>query len=171
MLSVFVAQQNTSRGENHGKISVVMKQGQEQESHPAVALFLVRWWGLVKEGVGFSRWGTTSGIVGSHSDESVMPPRTITSQVSRTSHRIWVAFLALKSSGVSSSTRSPLPFTPSSRSFLYSFYRTEEEQRDCRQGHTGRQGQGKHTRQHSGQALRLAFWAQSHQVCLPRQIK
>lgn len=43
--------------------------------------------------------------------------------VGRTSHRIWVAFRALKSSGVSSSTVSPLPFTPSSRSFLYSFYR------------------------------------------------
>lgn len=59
-----------------------------------------------------------------------------------TSLRIWVAFLALKSSGVSSSTVSPLPFTPSSRSLLYSFYRMEKEQRDCREGHTGRPGQG-----------------------------
>lgn len=55
--------------------------------------------------------------------------------VGRTSHRIWVAFRALKSSGVSSSTVSPLPFTPSSRSFLYSFYRTEEDRRLQRRTH------------------------------------
>lgn len=84
--------------------------------------------------------------------------------VRHTSHRIWVAFLALKSSGVSSSKVSPLPFTPSSRSFLYSFYRTEEEQRDCRKGHTGRPGQGIHVdRQYSPvDKLSLVIWAQSH---------
>lgn len=68
--------------------------------------------------------------------------------VSRTSHRIWVAFFALKSSGVSSSTVSPLPFTPSSRSFLYSFYAMEERQerlqrrphRQARPRHTDNQG-------------------------------
>lgn len=46
-----------------------------------------------------------------------------------------MAFRALKSSGVSSSTVSPLPFTPSSRSFLYSFYGTEEYERLWRRTH------------------------------------
>lgn len=47
-----------------------------------------------------------------------------------------MAFLALKSSGVSSSTVSPLPFTPSSRSLLYSLY-GKNDKRHCREEEHG----------------------------------
>lgn len=52
-----------------------------------------------------------------------------------TSLRIWVAFFALSNSGVSSSTVSPLPFTPSSRSLLYSFYRVEKNRETAQRAH------------------------------------
>lgn len=121
--------------------------------------FLVWWWSLVKMGKGSADDAPRAG-----QREVTRIRCDATSHhlsVGRTSHRIWVAFLALKSSGVSSSTVSPLPFTPSSRSLLYSFYRTEEEQRDCRKGHTGRPRQGINTHSTIGKLL-LALWAQSH---------
>lgn len=100
--------------------------------------FLGRWSSVVKRGKVSSRAGLTWIKEQCHfhhpSDR-------------RTSQRIWVAFFALKSSGVSSSTVSPLPFTPSSRSFLYSFYAAEEEQRHCREGHTDPPGQSIQTKQ------------------------
>lgn len=108
-----------------------------------------------------------AGLVGRH---------FVSSSVCRTSHRIWVAFLALKSSGVSSSTVSPLPFTPSSRSLLYSLYR-KNDKRHCREGaHRAGQAEAHGTRStvgESGELLRplkvtkaLAAVADSHHRCL-----
>ena len=128
-------EKNKRRKESAGKL--VMWRSKD----PAVTL-LVWWHSLVK---GFSRWlweGTRLRAWCCFHQLSV----------SRTSHRIWVAFLALKSSGVSSSTVSPLPFTPSSRSLLYSLYRTEEEQ-SCEKG----------TQAGQAKARRYTVWAQSHQ--------
>lgn len=90
----------------------------------------LEWWSWVREGSADAAptagwWEGTRSRAWNRSHLSV----------GRTSHRIWVAFRALKSSGVSSSTVSPLPFTPSSRSFLYSFYRTEEYKRLQRRTH------------------------------------
>lgn len=52
-----------------------------------------------------------------------------------TSLRIWVAFFALSNSGVSSNSVSPLPFTPSSRSLLYSFYKVEKNRDTAQRAH------------------------------------
>lgn len=93
------------------------------------------WWSSVKVGWEVIQRDVASG-------EQV---RWAGSSVCRTSHRIWVAFLALKSSGVSSSTVSPLPFTPSSRSLLYSLYR-KNDKRHCREGaHRAGQARPRHT--------------------------
>lgn len=97
------------------------------------------WWSLVKMGGDSAGWS-----VGRQS---------ACSSVCRTSHRIWVAFLALKSSGVSSSTVSPLPFTPSSRSLLYSLYR-ENDKRHCREGAHRGQAEAHGTRRTVGDLLR-----------------
>lgn len=140
-----------------------MKQGQGVRTKLSICPFLGWRWSSVKGGVKKDSADVApgAGLVGRHSAHLRAWNRFQLS-VCRTSHRIWVAFLALKSSGVSSSTVSPLPFTPSSRSLLYSLYRWEEQQRDCREGHTGRPGQGIQNTQYSRRAWGPALSAQSH---------
>lgn len=119
-------------------------------------------WSWVKEETGFSR------LVSRELDYD--DADCIGFSTSHTSHRIWVAFFALISSGVSSSTVSPLPFTPSSRSLLYTFYRTEEEQRHCREGQERQnQARQRQTDQQTnspppGDKLTFVLRGQSHHI-------
>lgn len=114
-----------------------MSQSGDREWEANSAFALLGWrWSLVKRGLKGDSAGCCTGEQvwwdgTRHTRER--EPAFFGSSVCRTSHRMWVAFLALKSSGVSSSTVSPLPFTPSSRSLLYSLYR-KNDKRQCREG-------------------------------------
>lgn len=114
-----------------------MSQSGDREWEANSAFALLGWrWSSVKRGLEGDSAGCCTGEQvwwdgTRHTRER--EPAFFGSSVCRTSHRMWVAFLALKSSGVSSSTVSPLPFTPSSRSLLYSLYR-KNDKRQCREG-------------------------------------